>query len=76
MIGITVAPSFRGKGLASRLLKKSCDKFISTTHRNKIYAYIKNDNIPSIKSFERAGFVFNNNVKINDIQALEYIYER
>lgn len=76
VIGITVAPVFRGKKLAPIFLKRSCDKFLFLTGGRKVFAYIKKENTPSIKSFEKAGFVFNKEVEINNSEALEYFYER
>lgn len=76
VIGITIAPDFRGKKLATQFLQKTCKKYTKDTNENKIYAYIKNENKASIKSFEKAGFIFNRTIEISNSVALEYIYER
>lgn len=75
VIGITVAPDFRGKKLAAQFLQKSCKKYTEETKENKIYAYIKNENLASIKSFVKSGFTFNRILEISNSEALEYIYE-
>jgi RimJ/RimL family protein N-acetyltransferase len=57
IIGITVDPNMQGKGFGPKVLRLACDKF-GGTHNNNILAYIKKDNIPSQKIFEKAGFTF------------------
>lgn len=59
IISINLDPISRGKGLSSLFLKESIEYFIrsqETTH-SYIKAKIKANNIPSIKSFTRAGFI-------------------
>ncbi|MHB9140344.1 MAG: GNAT family N-acetyltransferase [Paludibacter sp.] len=76
VIGITIAPAFRGKKLAALFLQKSCIKYLDETNADHIYAYIKKNNKASIKSFEKAGFLYNKTLEISNYEALEYIYER
>lgn len=56
-ISISVAPSFRGKGLGATLLKKASEKVISEMEIKKIIAYVKNDNAASKTIFEKAGYI-------------------
>jgi len=58
-ISINIPPENRGKKLASLILKKSLE-YIKNNYKNitKIVAEIKVENLPSIKSFLRAGFIF------------------
>lgn len=58
VVGITISPAHRGKGLGSEILKLACNKFWET-HNKSILAYIKIDNLASQKAFNNAGFVFN-----------------
>jgi len=51
-ISISISPDFRGKGLAEEIIRKTSLK----TGLRSIAAYIKPDNIPSIKSFTGAGY--------------------
>lgn len=76
VIGITVAPDYRGKKLATQFLQKSYKKYMKETNESKIFAYIKNENKVSIKSFEKAGFIFNEILEFSNTKALEYVYEK
>jgi len=57
IIGITVAPEYRGKGLGSAMIKKTCEKYWESND-NDIFAYIKSMNVKSKNVFEKAGFIF------------------
>lgn len=57
IIGITVAPSHRGLGLGTKILKIATNNFWINSN-NEIFAYIKKDNIASQHIFEKAGFRF------------------
>lgn len=70
-IGVTVAPTFRGKNLADRFLKLACSEFLKT-HNNTVYAYIKKENIASVKVFEKAGFTYVEDVLLHGDQSVKY----
>lgn len=60
VIGISLDSAFRGQGLAPVMLRAA-----SETYHNQfpddnlpIHAYIRPDNLASVRSFERAGFMF------------------
>jgi len=76
VIGITVAPDFRGKKLTTHFFQISCKKFLDETDENRIFAYIKKENIPTIKAIERAGFIFIRMLNISNSESCEYIYEK
>ena len=57
IIGVTVAPNKRGKGLGAKIIKSACNRFWGNNNQN-ILACIKKDNVASRKVFEKAGFVF------------------
>ncbi|MDR6786136.1 ribosomal-protein-alanine N-acetyltransferase [Pedobacter africanus] len=56
IIGISIDKNYRGMGLAPELLTLSTSYFHDVFPENKITAYIKKENISSIKSFRSAGF--------------------
>jgi RimJ/RimL family protein N-acetyltransferase len=56
IIGITIAPTFRGLGLAARMLRKSCTFYFTKTNATEITAFIKTQNTASYKAFLEAGF--------------------
>lgn len=67
IISISLHRDFRGKGLSSFLLKESCRMyFIENKSEHIINAYIKKNNVSSIKSFEKSGFVFSGNKSISE----------
>ncbi len=73
IIGISLANEFRGKGYATQLLQMASDYFLKLYPGKIIYAYIKNDNAGSIKSFRKANFVFEKNININGTESVLYV---
>lgn len=74
-IGILLDKKFRGKGFSSLMLTVS-----STYYFNRfsipIFAYIKDSNLASIKSFEKAGYKFFNKTIVNGFKTLVYKLEK
>ena len=68
-IGINVSPSYRGKGLGTKSLIE-LQQFVSTLKIKKLIAYIKSENIVSIKCFLKAGF---KEIENGDIK--KFLYE-
>lgn len=67
VVSISIASSFRGKNLSSRILINASELFFSHfTGVEKIKAYIKPDNTSSIKSFLKAGYAFHSSEMINN----------
>jgi RimJ/RimL family protein N-acetyltransferase len=58
IIGVSIDRPYRGKGLASRLIAEGCRVCRAVWGNVSVSAYIKPDNQPSIRAFERAGFVY------------------
>lgn len=75
IVGILISQEFRGKGLATEMLIKTCQYYFSKFDK-PIWAFIKETNKASIKSFERAGYLFLRNQIINDIPSLVYKLEK
>lgn len=71
IIGVNLAPKYRGLGLSYQFLRAACYEFLRTNNA-PIEAYIKPENIPSIKSFEKAGFRFVGETEVNGSNALVY----
>lgn len=55
-ISLTVAPSARGKGYGAKIIQQGCDRLFAESSFRLVHAYIKPDNIASVKVFEAAGF--------------------
>jgi RimJ/RimL family protein N-acetyltransferase len=56
IIGISVAASHRGKGLSSQIIERASKDYIEQTKVKRVIAYIKADNKPSQRAFEKAGY--------------------
>lgn len=55
-ININLNPAMRGRGLGQILLDQACNYAFSNLSLSRIYAEIKDLNLPSVKIFERRGF--------------------
>ncbi len=67
-IGIVIAPEFRGKGLASVIIDLACATLWKTnTNSMPVRAYIKEENVASIRSFLKAGFILERYDVVNEI---------
>lgn len=75
IVGITIDKKFRGKKLASVFLKKACREFQEVSN-SPITAFIKKQNLTSIRSFEKAGFTFSKELIIKDIHTYEYVLRK
>lgn len=75
IIGISIDVKYRGRKLAITFLKKTCNKFIEFSNK-PIIAYIKEDNIASVKAFENAGFKLKSEVIIHGNESFKYVYEK
>lgn len=58
IVSISIDTAFRGKKIASRILQLACEKLFHDFKEIKnVFAYIKPENVPSIRSFHKAGFI-------------------
>jgi UDP-2,4-diacetamido-2,4,6-trideoxy-beta-L-altropyranose hydrolase len=74
MISVSVAPEFRGRGYGTAMIVLSLDEF--QRRYFEIHAYIKPDNLASIRAFEKAGFVDHGMTTVKDSPAKHYVYSR
>lgn len=70
VVGVTVAPEFRGQKLSVPLLQAACDYFFRLYPQHKIDAYIKTENTASRKAFTAAGFVYEETTFVSGIEAI------
>lgn len=75
VIGITVSKEFRGEKLGSLFLIKSAKNFFEKVNL-PIWAYIKKSNIPSIKVFEKAGYLLKQETQISGVESFIYTLEK
>ena len=57
IIGLSVDAAFRGQGLAAAMIREGSEVCLERWTEADIVAYIKPDNLASVRAFERAGFV-------------------
>ena len=74
-INIAVTEKFRGKGYGTDIIHKSSIKFLEEfSECARIFAYIKSDNIASIRSFTKAGYVFQKETEHRGQKCTEMIF--
>lgn len=74
LIGINLDANQRGKGYAGRMLSMGTKSWFNRTGK-PVFAQIKKTNIASIKAFEKAGYVKDKELLINDVESIQYVYE-
>jgi len=75
IISISIHNDFRGKGLSAIILKRAIECFLRKNNAIKsIFALIRPENVSSIKSFSKTGFVYSKNELINQEQFFKFIY--
>lgn len=76
LVGIFINDKFSGKGLGTKLLTLTSDLVLKYFSAKEIIAQIKKENIPSIKSFTKAGYQYKNDAIINNSNAIEMVYRK
>lgn len=76
LIGISIGSPHRGKGYAKEMLLLATDSFFIDNKEFLINAYIKEINLNSKFSFEKAGFQFNDIVLFENFNSFHYIKTR
>ncbi|MBD2113948.1 MULTISPECIES: UDP-2,4-diacetamido-2,4,6-trideoxy-beta-L-altropyranose hydrolase [Cyanophyceae] len=56
VVSINIASQYRGMGYASSIIEKSSSKMLRNSKLHQLNAYVKQDNLASIKAFLKAGF--------------------
>jgi RimJ/RimL family protein N-acetyltransferase len=73
IIGVSVGSTHRGKGYACEMLILATDSFFKDDKDFFINAYIKETNISSKFSFEKAGFKFCDMISYENFKSFHYI---
>ena len=71
VVGISIAGEYRGQGLAAPFLKESAKKYFKE-NKQPIFAYIKKQNRASVKSFEKAGYIYYKDQVVAEQDSLVY----
>lgn len=56
-VGTSVAAGWRGRGLGVAVIRRSCEAFRLEHHAGIVVANVRPENIASLRTFERAGFL-------------------
>ncbi|MDV6168381.1 GNAT family N-acetyltransferase [Flavobacterium sp. DG1-102-2] len=75
LIGISIDFGHRGKGYAKEMLLLATASFLGSNNGFLINAYIKESNLSSKLSFEKAGFQFSDMVDYENFRSFHYIKE-
>lgn len=77
IVSISIAPDFRGLDLAAPIIAESAKFLFADNEKIEfILAYIKEINIPSLKAFEQAGYIYFQQEIIDDERFLVYRFLR
>jgi len=74
IIGISIDHKHRGVRYGVKMLLLACRDFFSHHPSIEIVAYIKQGNIASIRTFEKAGFKLASNIQIGGVESLRLLY--
>ena len=74
VIGVLVDVNFRGFGLASQMISMGVEEYFQIRTIN-ISAYIKSENIASIKAFKKAGFTFSSEENVQGWPSVKYVFQ-
>jgi RimJ/RimL family protein N-acetyltransferase len=72
IVSISVSKDFRSKGLGKIILNRASIKLFSDFDFDRIIAYIKKDNQPSINLFSKVGYNLVGQESINSIEFLKF----
>ncbi|MFD0963010.1 UDP-2,4-diacetamido-2,4,6-trideoxy-beta-L-altropyranose hydrolase [Pseudofulvibacter geojedonensis] len=75
VVGVIVSNDFRGKRLSSAFLEEGSKKYFEMSDK-PIYAYIKKENIASVKAFEKAKYVYLKEENIEGNSSFVYKLEK
>ena len=71
IIGISVDNNYRGFRYSFKMLNLACQYYFKNYSENEIFAYIKLENIASITTFKKAGFLHEQFVSVENIKSVK-----
>lgn len=76
IVSFSVAPDSRRRGYGEEILVKAAKKLFNETNIEQISAYIKSDNMLSLRVFQKAGFCMTENVVFCEARSCKMILRR
>jgi len=74
-IDVSIARAWRGQGLAVTLIQQGAQSVLSAGHCTRLRAFVKPENVASVKAFEKAGFKRIGIEQVRGNAAVHLIYE-
>ena len=65
IVSISIEDDFRNRGIAAKLLRETAFRIFDNKQSDMVIAYIKPDNKPSIRLFEKVGYMYKTQTSIN-----------
>jgi UDP-2,4-diacetamido-2,4,6-trideoxy-beta-L-altropyranose hydrolase len=69
VVGINLVPTARGRGIGTRALRLACARVRHDAQAVAVLAYVKPENVASLRSFARAGFTAAGETRVNGVPA-------
>ncbi len=66
-VSVVLAPARRGRGYGSEIIRQGSHRLFADTQVRLIHAYIKPDNLASVRAFERTGFTHADTMTIGPV---------
>ena len=77
VVSISITKNFRGEKLASKILADSATILFRNREKiERVFAYIRKENIASLRAFEEAGYIFEKSLNINNENYKLYILSK
>ena len=75
IVGINLTHAVRGHGLGARALRLACVRLRRDANAAAVLAYVKPDNVASLRSFARAGFTPVGETRVRKLTAVVLRWE-
>src|SRR5262249_54754051 len=75
-IAVSLARQFRGQGYGSCLLQRASQQLFASAPVRTIHAYVKQDNVASVRAFANAGYVEQGRVVMQECTAIHLILHK
>jgi len=75
-ISISLSRKFRGRGYGSNLIQLASQKILEVSNVDVIHAYVKKENVVSLKAFQKAGYKVFGNSAVDEQPAFHLIKEK
>lgn len=71
-VSVFLAPEYIGRGYGSRIIREGTERFVSESGVRRVLALIREKNIASARSFEKAGYRYSGRTGDGDVLIYEW----